>query len=76
MSCSTTSAHCSPSSKLMLFFAFRKKRDNCNMFAVDEDLSANITDEVKVFADHVIRSKKRPNYLTALVLICVICSVR
>jgi hypothetical protein len=33
------------------------------VFAVDDDLAANLTDEVKVFADHVIRPKNRPNNL-------------
>jgi hypothetical protein len=51
-------------------------REPLYVFAVDDDLAADLTDEVKVFADHVIRPKNgRTIYytlLTALGLICVI----
>ena len=38
-------------------------REPLYVFAVDDDLAADPTDEVKVFADHVIRPKKRPDNL-------------
>lgn len=36
-------------------------REPLYVFAVDDDLTAHLTDEVKVFADHIIRPKNRPN---------------
>ena len=39
-------------------------REPLYVFAVDDDLAAHLTDEVKVFADHVIRPKKQVEQFT------------